>query len=69
MLSKRKYQTNEIISIRRIEIDNSKAEHKVLDKAFNDLTASLKAEQEQNKILANKIKELETKIKNQDNEK
>lgn len=42
------------------------AEYKALDKALGDLTASHKAEQEQTTILANTIKELETKLKIQD---
>ena len=42
------------------------AERKALDKALGDLKASHKAEQEQTTILANTIKELETKLKIQD---
>lgn len=41
------------------------AERKALDKALGDLKASHKAEQEQTTILANKIKELETKLETQ----
>ena len=44
-------------------------ERKAIDKALSDLTASLKAEQEQNTILANTIKELETKLKTKDAKK
>lgn len=41
------------------------AERRALDKALGDLTASYKVEQEQTTLLANTIKELETKLETQ----